>query len=474
MPVAAGVLCCKHSVMSESASNNAPLATRGISFGRRALKRLVALAHYAAHAFKRDTAYFAPRHVYAGLLAAIGFPLYYIVWKDIFPQGYESLPLRLLGTLIFIPIVLARRWPAKLAEYLPAYWYLALLYTLPFFFTFMLLKNDGSTVWLLSTLVALFLMILLLDWINLLVHLTLGVVLAAVTYYATTPNPFALHATMLEFVPIFLFAIVMGIVVNYSSERLREERRKAMLTAAGTIAHELRTPLLGIKSGASGLRQHLPALMQAYRAALTHKLVETPIRNVHLDSMARVLERIEREADYSNTAIDMLLMNIRGLANKQRHNFVSCSIIQCVETALRRYPFSSERERALINWRAQVDFRFHGSELLMVHVIFNLLQNSLRHMAQAGKGEVWIDSTAGLSNNMLIFRDTGTGIHSDVLPHIFSRFSAWSIDGKSAESTGIGLAFCREVAQAFGGDITCQSVLGEYTEFVLRFPKIIE
>jgi signal transduction histidine kinase len=457
--------------MEQSVSNNLRLATQGGGWGRRAMKRLIASFHYAAHAFKRDTAYFAPRHFYFGLLACFGFPLYYVIWHILFPQPYENLVLRLFGAIIFLPIVFARDWAAKLANVFLVYWYLALLFALPFFFSFMMFKNNGSTVWLLSTLVALFIMILLLDWINLLVHIVVGVSTAAAAYHATTPGQLALPAETLEFVPIFLFAIAMGLIVNYSAERLKQERLKAMLATAGTIAHELRTPLLGIKSGASGLRQYLPNLMQAYRVAAANKLIDAPIRTAHLDSMVGVLERIELEADRSNTVIDMLLMNVRGSASDQRHHFVACSIVQCVEIALRRYPFVSERERALINWRPHTDFNFHGSELLMAHVIFNLLKNALRHIAQAGKGEIWIDLSAGPSDNRLMFRDTGTGIHPDVLPHIFTRFSAWQTDGKSAETTGIGLAFCREVMQAFGGDISCRSLLGEFATFVLRFPK---
>ena len=141
----------------------------------------IALYKSAVRAFKRDTAYFAPRHLYFGLVAALGFPLYYFIWHDLFPQPYENLYLRLIGTVIFLPIVLARRWPPKLAGYFALYWYLALLFALPFFFTFMLFKNNGSTVWLLSSLVALFIMILLLDWINLLTQIILGATAAAET-----------------------------------------------------------------------------------------------------------------------------------------------------------------------------------------------------------------------------------------------------------------------------------------------------
>ena len=41
-----------------------------------------------------------------------------------------------------------------------------------------------------------------------------------------------------------------------------------------------------------------------------------------------------------------------------------------------------------------------------------------------------------------------------------------------AGGTGLGLAYCRRVMRAFGGEIECESVLGEYTQFTLRFPKV--
>jgi signal transduction histidine kinase len=163
-------------------------------------------------------------------------------------------------------------------------------------------------------------------------------------------------------------------------------------------------------------------------------------------------------------------VNVRGSA-LERPTFVSCSMVHCVEAALRRYPFVSVRERALVHWHSGPDFEFRGSELLTIHVIFNLLNNALRHIAQAGKGEIWIELRSGPADNSLVFRDTGTGIHPEVLPHIFTRYYAWTKDEKDPETTGIGLAFCREVAQASGGDIVCRSRLGEYTEFVIGLPK---
>ncbi len=434
--------------------------------------RLERLWTAASEAFKRDTAHFSSRHFYFGLVAGLGFPLYYVVWHVLFPQPYESLLLRLVGSAIFVPIVLVKLWPESLKRFFPLYWYLALLFALPFFFTFMLLKNGNSTVWLLSTLVALFVMILLLDWINLLIHIAVGVACAVLAYHVTTGFPVTFAFESLEYVPIFMFAIVMGIIVNYTADRMRAERRQAMLATAGMIAHELRTPLLSVKSGASGLRQYLPVLLEAYRLATERKLIAGSIRGTHLDSMAGVLDRIETEADRSNTVIDMLLYTVRGMGMEGREP-VPCLMSRCADTALRRYPFASDKERSLVvQLDMKADFSFLGSELLMVHVIFNLLKNALRHIAIAGKGTISIRLETDQLENRLVFGDTGTGIPADVLPHIFTRYYAWPKHGRGVvETTGVGLSFCREVVHAFGGSIECHSRLHEYTEFFIRFPR---
>ena len=434
------------------------------------LTRLRQLWIAASEAFQRDTAHFSSRHIYFGLVAGLGFPLYYIVWHVLFPQPYETLTLRLVGTAIFAPIVLVKLWPASLKRFFPLYWYLALVFALPFFFVFMLLMNGGSTVWLLSTLVALFVMILLLDWINLLVHITIGVACAVLAYSVKAGIPIAFAFQSLEYVPIFMFAIVMGIMVNYTAEKMRAERRQAMLATAGMVAHELRTPLLSVKSGAAGLRHYLPVLLDAYRLAVDGKLLTASIRGTHLDSMAGVLDRIETEADRSNTVIDMLLYTVRGMGVEGRE-LVPCLMSNCVDIALRRYPFASEKERALVQCDVKADFSFVGSELLMVHVIFNLLKNALRHIAIAGKGTISISLETGVQENRLVFADTGTGIPDEVLPHIFTRYYAWPKHGRGVvETTGIGLSFCREVVHAFGGRIECRSRVNEYTRFSIMFP----
>lgn len=428
------------------------------------------LAAIIKASIERNTQYIEPRIKAISIIAAVCFPLYYVIWHYVFPQPYENLGLRLLGCALFIPSIFVKHWTGWMNRYKSIYWYAATLYTLPFFFIFMLLKNDGSQVWLAATLIAIFLMLLWLDWLNICIQLVLGALLAWASYYLTTDSPHVTFHT-LEYVPIYVFAIVVGIVTNYSAERLRHERLRAMLAATSNIAHELRTPLLGIKSGAVGLQQYLPPLLDAYQKAREQNLAVTPIRAVHLQSMHGVLDRIKDEVDYSNTVIDMLLMNTRP-SGVNPENLTDCSIAECVRTAIERYPFSSERERQLVTWHAKEDFRFRGVELLTVHVLFNLIKNALYHIAKAGKGAITISLASTPQGNVLVFRDTGAGIPPRVLPHIFTRFYSWSADGGRGLGAGIGLAFCRGVMESLGGSIRCISQEGAYTEFVLTFPSI--
>lgn len=413
----------------------------------------------------RNVAYIERRLTAFAILAIVTFPLYYAVWAFIFPQRYESLTLRLIGSALFVPMLFSRRWPQWMRNWLPYYWYFSLLYSLPFFFSYMLLMNNGADVWIGSALVAVFVMILLLDWVTLIGQFLLGSGLAYLAFMLTGDAALPPFERW-DYVAIAGFAVVAGAVTNYDAERIRVEQERAMLATASSIAHELRTPLLGIRAGAAGLANYLPALIDAYEAARAGGLPVAPIRTAHLDSLKRVIERIDGEARHSNTIIDMLLLSARPASTAAR-DLQTVSISACVEAALQRYPFS-ESERALVSWEEGGDFTFRGVELLMVHVLFNLIKNALRHIAGAGKGEISIRVETAPVHRLLV-RDSADGIPPDVLPHIFQRFySSTGDDG--VLGAGIGLAFCRDVMESIGGTITCRSRHGEFCEFELCFP----
>ncbi len=403
------------------------------------------------------------------LLAIGGFPLYYFIWHDFFPQRYENLPLRLLGAAFFLPIAVVDHWAKPAKKYLVYYWHAVSLYALPFFFTFMLLKNHWAIVWIESALIAVFVMVLLLDWLTLVLHFVMGSGLAYLAYYLS--GDIALPASSyLAHLAIFSFAVALGALSNYDVERIRIAQEKAMLATAGSLAHELRTPLLAIRTGAAGLARHLPALLDGYTRARALALPVQKIRSVHLNALGGALERIEQEAIHSSAMVDILLINAR-ITHAPQHNEAVCSAAQCVHLALQRFPFRPG-EQSLVSCDLDQDFEFVGSSMLMVHVLFNLLKNALAHIKTNPLARISVRLCRAERENYILFRDTGEGISAGRLPFIFKRFYTSSEQfGGFGSGAGIGLAFCRDVMKAFGGTIDCSSVQGEYTEFIIKFPS---
>lgn len=415
-------------------------------------------------------------------IAAVGFfsfPLYYLIWLQLFPQDYENLPLRLVGSALCLPLLLARWWPAHARRFMPGLFWIAIAYCLPGFFQFMLLKNavhahaagETAFLWQMSNVVALVLLVMLIDEGVLLALTTVLATAAAwAGFLATTdPVPFAtIRENYLAPLPVYLFILVGGSIYNHHRDAVQKEMLRAVSSVGSNIAHELRTPLLGIKSDARALSRYLPRLVEGYELAEQAGLPVTPIRDAHLSGLRHSLERIERETDFANTVIDMLLIN-SGSSKVMPGEFRPTSVRAAVEQALERYPFASAQERARVQFIEGHDFTFYGSDVLLVHVLFNLLKNALYHVAEAGKGEifVWTEPNA-VGENRLYFMDTGTGIHPSVLPRIFDRFYSSMSSGRGS---GIGLSFCRMVLDGFGGSIECESVHGEFTRFILSFPK---
>ena len=69
-----------------------------------------------------------------GLFATVGYPIFYIVWKEILPQPYENLLLRLIEAVISLPWLFYPYLPKKLKDFFPSYFVFSLPILLPFFF----------------------------------------------------------------------------------------------------------------------------------------------------------------------------------------------------------------------------------------------------------------------------------------------------------------------------------------------------
>lgn len=97
-------------------------------------------------------------------------------------------------------------------------------------------------------------------------------------------------------------------------------------------------------------------------------------------------------------------------------------------------------------------------------VLLNLINNAFFAIRGQADGRVIVRLENAVSRAALSVIDNGCGIPAEHLPRIWEPY----FTTKGKEGTGLGLAICRELIEAHGGELDCQS--GSGTTFTIRLP----
>jgi class 3 adenylate cyclase len=160
----------------------------------------------------------------AAILTVVGHLLFYVIWRYFYPQPVENLPLRLAGCLMAIPFLFRNRLPERLVPFMPLYFIIAVVFNLPVMFSYLMIQNDFSQVWVLSTLGAAFVLTFLVEWRAVIVLFILAVLFWS-GFGIYHGGGESLTAT-LKYVLIFLFPLVFGGIFSYRLQRYRENQSK--------------------------------------------------------------------------------------------------------------------------------------------------------------------------------------------------------------------------------------------------------
>jgi signal transduction histidine kinase len=102
-------------------------------------------------------------------------------------------------------------------------------------------------------------------------------------------------------------------------------------------------------------------------------------------------------------------------------------------------------------------------------ILLNLLSNAVK-FTDLGS----IQLICNVDDDLIRFqvRDTGCGIHPELLDSIFEPF----VQGekpltRTMQGTGLGLAISRQLGRAMGGDVIVESTLGQGSTFTLVLPR---
>ncbi|MGI0048276.1 MAG: sensor histidine kinase [Nitrososphaera sp.] len=106
----------------------------------------------------------------------------------------------------------------------------------------------------------------------------------------------------------------------------------------------------------------------------------------------------------------------------------------------------------------------HADKDRIGQIVSNLVINAAK-FTEEGAITVTTSVEEASKTMLLSVQDTGTGIHPDIVPRLFSKFAT-----KSMKGTGLGLFIAKSIAEAHGGTIVASNNEGKGATFTLRLP----
>ena len=127
----------------------------------------------------------------------------------------------------------------------------------------------------------------------------------------------------------------------------------------------------------------------------------------------------------------------------------------------------AENNKNVFRFCPNRDICVYADKFQLKRVIKNLIQNAISY----GKPKTPIDITIGEIPNYIYIKvkDFGEGISKENIDRIFNKYYSAAKKFRKI-GTGMGLYLALQIVRAHNGDLTVDSVEGEYTEFCIKIP----
>jgi signal transduction histidine kinase len=248
-----------------------------------------------------------------------------------------------------------------------------------------------------------------------------------------------------------------NLVLESTIEQLKEtemqlvqsEKLASLGRMSAGIIHEINNPLNFATTGLFTLRNKA-------------KYVAPEQKEEYADILKDVEEGIMR--------VKNIVTDLRMFTHPDTEQRDQVEVAEIVSSALR---FLSNEWKDLVEVKQTIPEHqtIWANKSKLIHVLVNLLQNSLDAMKQKNyaneKATIWIEGRVEDNRSLLSVRDNGTGIDSRHLDKIFDPFYTTKDVG---EGMGLGLSICYRVVQEYDGRISVKTEPGRFSEFTLEFP----
>ena len=229
-------------------------------------------------------------------------------------------------------------------------------------------------------------------------------------------------------------------------ERLDDAfRRQRRFTA--DASHELRTPLTVMKG-------QVEVALQQQRSPEDYR---------------QVLRAVNEEVDRLIGLAGSLLTLARAEAGQIPLNLERIDVAELMSGAVEQVTPAATSNGLSVDLIPKASVSVLADEGLVLQLLLNLLDNAVKYTSGGGRITAgWSTTPSGVE---LWVRDSGIGISEEHLTHVTDRF--YRVDDARSRAEGgfgLGLAISQWIAEAHGGSLRVESVVGEGSTFTVTLP----
>ena len=233
-------------------------------------------------------------------------------------------------------------------------------------------------------------------------------------------------------------------ILELEQKRSRIERLASLGQLAASVAHEISNPLAGVKNAIQLLRETGPADADSQDLL---RLIDLEINR--MTKVLRQMHQLYRPTTDEPKQVDLAMSfhDIRRLTQPECQKYgVALKLVIPAKPVILNLP--------------EIEFR---------QILHNLVLNAIEASPPGSEVVLKLHREKGFMAIVEV-QDSGPGIDSPDLPHIFEPFYTTKTDPGRAGS-GLGLAISQSLVQAIGGTIDLQTKPGQGSSFFLRFPR---
>ena len=232
------------------------------------------------------------------------------------------------------------------------------------------------------------------------------------------------------------------------AQLVEADRARRQLLA--DVSHELMTPLTAIRGYAEtlALPQFVPDSTEGQRAV---KVIQ--------EEGGRI-ERLVKDL------LDLARFEAGGISLEQDN----VDVDEIFERASERHAQAAQDKGVEIVVDPHDDIRMIGDPHRLEQAVQNLTANALRHTPPGGI--VRLGASRGDGTVKITVSDSGVGIPSEHLPHVFDRFYKADQSRSQSGGSGLGLSIVKAIVERHGGTVAVRSTQGVETTFEIVLPEL--